>query len=68
MQQARDDHISQTYIEPVYCHHIGSPKHIGNRLDTGILEYGLGYSYHTEMLRLFNLMKGSNKPVSSVVT
>ena len=28
VQQARDEHISQTNIEPVYCYHIGVPGHI----------------------------------------
>ena len=27
--QARDDHISQTNIEPVHYYHIGAPEHIG---------------------------------------
>ena len=29
---ARDEHISQSKIEPVYYYHIGIPRYIGNTL------------------------------------
>ena len=49
LMQARDEHMSQTNVEPVHYYHIGVPRHVGSTQKT----HRSNHNKHTGTLKMW---------------